>query len=117
MTSRRDKTYRNDDQLRSSRKDGSSGFPGPSATTGPSRSPVDFGRAIPDAPSRPSAPRAREGPDVSRPSSPAWDLTAIKVRREDKARFDLLRVSRSWDGRVRPHWEVFAEMLDEAENT
>lgn len=61
--------------------------------------------------------RVREGGGTGRPSSPAWDLTVLRVRRADKARFDLLRVSRSWDGRVRPHWEVFAEMLDEAENT
>lgn len=63
----------------------------------------------------PPFPRVREGPHVVRASSPAWDLTVLRVRRSDKVRFDLLRARRSSDGRIRPHWEVFADLLDERE--
>ena len=111
MTSKRDKTYRNYSKLHASGSERKSG------SDVPTRTEHAFGNDASERRSVPSVPRVREGPDVDRPSSPAWDLTAIRVRREDKARFDLLRVSRSWDGRVRPHWEVFAELLDSAENT
>lgn len=62
----------------------------------------------------PSAYRSREGPTFARPSSPAWDVTSVRVRREEKDRFDRFRLAASQRGRVLPHWEAFALLMDEA---
>lgn len=50
--------------------------------------------------------RVREGRGA-RNGSPSWDLTMVRVYREDKERFEDLRIRLSLGGRVLPHWEVF----------
>lgn len=80
-----------------------------------SRPHVDDRPRRPLIPPHPPAPRVREGPRVARSSSPAWDLTHVRVTRDAKERFELWRISLSRDGRVLPHWEAFDALLDEAE--
>lgn len=52
--------------------------------------------------------RHRQGPEVDRSSSPAWDMTGLRVRRVDKARFVRFVSLLATADRTPPHWEAFA---------
>ena len=85
---------------------------GRAADVEPGKSADRVGRGSPADRSRP---RVREGPSTERPSSPSWDLTNVRIRREGKARFDAFRFRVSSEDRILPHWEAFERLLDVAE--
>ena len=84
---------------------------GRAADVEPGKSADRVGRGSPADRSRP---RVREGPSTERPSSPSWDLTNVRIRREGKARFDAFRFRVSSEDRILPHWEAFERLLDAA---
>lgn len=69
-------------------------------------------RFLPEVP----FPRTREGPHLERTSTAPLEMTQVRVKREDKDRFDRLQGALSLAGRVPPHWEVFGFLLECAES-
>lgn len=62
-------------------------------------------------------PYVRQGGVLTRTTSPAWDLTTLRIRRVAGVRFEAHRGILALNGRVPPHWQAFELVLDAAERS
>lgn len=62
-------------------------------------------------------PLVRQGGELVRATSPAWELTTLRIRRVAMRRFERFRALLALNERVPPHWQAFEALLDELEQS
>lgn len=95
-------------------RNGTAGTSGKNVPQDPTfRALMDMRRSLASAPH----PYVRQGGLFSRATSPAWDLTSLRIRRVAGARFEAHRGILALNGRVPPHGQAFEVVLDAAERS